>query len=535
MTARDIITRILAGIAVILIGIGINYVFLPAWNFQSGGMFGYIIIIAVIAAVAFFLAEAFEGVPFLTIISTAIAILFFVVWIIACITSSRLFNATKYQSLIKIEDGSFENDVVANNIQDIAVVDINTAKKLGDRTMAALQNPSWYELDNEYNLIIYQGKQYRISCINYGGFFEYNKAKSHGIPGYVLVNAITQEAQLVTLDSAIQYSPSAFFDKDLTRHLRDQYPSYIFGKSFFEIDEDGNPYWITSVKKSTIGLFGGKKEESFIITDACTGKSAEYLTDELPEWIDHAFDLNYLMDMVYCNYEYINGFFNFSKTGVNRTAYFYRDSEFPGYNTTISSDGIVFYTSVTPANTAESILGFIFANPRTGVVKFYSCSGAEESSAQAAAEGLVQNLGYDATFPTIINVDGNPTYFMVLKDGAGLIQRYALCNVSNYTQVFQASTLEETLKGFRLLIGTDDELQEEKELITTTGVIEFIDTAELDGYTYFYFTFTGNDNLYMSSIQNSNRQVLLTVGSIVTIEYMEYSEKGVYIVKTINF
>lgn len=539
MEARSVVSRLVALVMIVFIGVGINYLFLPAWNMKDEGMYGFLIFMFVIGAVLFALVEVIwmdDDSLIIAIICGVIGAIIFVFLIFSSITSSPFFNVSKYQSLIEIEEGNFGQEVMANNIQNIAVVDVDTAKKLGDRTIATLQNPSWYELDDEYNLIMYNGKQYRISCINYGGLFEYNKAKSYGIPGYVLVDAINQEAQLVTLDSPIRYSPSACFANNLTRHLRNQYPSYIFGKSFFEIDEDGNPYWITSVKRPNIGLFGGKKEESFIITDACTGKSTEYVADKLPEWVDHAFDLNYLMKMVYYNYEYINGFFNFSKTGINRTSYYYRDSSFDGYNTTISSDGIVFYTGVTPANTAESILGFIFANPRTGIVKFYSCSGAEESSAQAAAEGLVQNLGYKATFPTIINVDGNPTYFMVLKDGAGLIQRYALCNVSNYTQVFQASTLEETLNGFRSMIGTIDEPQEEQvDLMSVSGEVEVLHTAEIDGYTYFYFTLIGDENLYMSSIENSNRQVLLQVGTKVNIEYTESSEKGVYIVKTINF
>ena len=536
---RGIVSRLVALVVVILMGAGINYLFLPAWNIRDEGVYGFLIFMSIIATLIFFITEfvvADDDYHFMTIISGAIVAFVFLALIIGAAISSPFFNASKYQSLIEIKDGNFEDEVVANNINEIAVVDVNTAKKIGDRTIAGLQNPSWYELDDEYNLIIYNGKQYRISCINYGGLFEYNKAKNYGIPGYVLVDAITQEAQLVTLDASIRYSPSAYFANNLTRHLRNQYPSYILGKSFFEINEDGKPYWITSVKKPTIGLFGGKREESFIITDACTGKNTEYVADELPEWVDHAFDLDYLMQMIYYNYEYINGFFNFSKTGVNRTSYFYKDSKFAGYNTTMSTDGIVFYTGVTPANTAESILGFVLANPRTGVVKFYTCSGAEESSAQAAAEGLVQNLGYKATFPTIINVDGNPTYFMVLKDGAGLIQRYALCNVSNYTQVFQASTLEETLNGFRAMIGTSDEPQEEPvEAMFTSGDVEFIYTAEIDGYTYFYFTLVGDRDLYMSSIENSNKQVLLQVGTKVDIEYTESSEKGVYIVNSINF
>lgn len=538
MTTKSIVSRLVAFLVILIFGFLLNYLFLPAWNIHSLGFLLFLFFVFILALISFGIIESFLGeVRIGTMISIGGIAIIALLGIIAFFTSAQIFHASSYRSLINIKDGNFAEEVVtADNIQNISVVDVETAQKVGDRTIAALDNPSWYEVDNEYNLIIYKGEQYRLSPINYGGFFKYLNASTHGIPGYVLVNSITQEATLVTLDSPIRYSPSAYFSYYLTRHLRNQYPAYIFGTSFFEIDDDGNPYWITSVKTPTIGLVGGQKESSFVITDACTGESTEYTVENLPEWIDHAFDLSYLMNLVYYKYEYINGFFNFSSTGVNRTSYNYRSEDFVGYNTTLSTDGVVFYTGVTPANNAESVLGFILANPRTGVVKFYDCSGAEESSAQAAVQGLVQNLGYVATFPTIINVDGKPTYFMTLKDNAGLIQRYALCDVANYTQAFQASTLEETLAGYRKILGTEVTSQEEPiETLSVSGEIEFLYTAEIDGYTYFYFTLVDSNNLYMSSIENSNRQVLLQVGTIVKVEYTKSSEDGVYIVKSISF
>ena len=544
----NFISRIVAFFATILVGIVVNYIFLPAWSFNSSAFYFYLLIMAIVAILFFGIADRFDEIYIPTIICVIITGIILLTLIIGWFTSCTLFHAMRYQSLIEIEEGNFAEEVVSNNIDEIAVVDVATAQRLGDRTIASLENPSWYDVDNEYNLILYNGKQYRLSPINYGGFFKYNRAKAAGIPGYVLVDAITQEANLITLENPIKYSPSAYFSYDLTRHLRNQYSNYVFGKSFFEIDEEGNPYWITSVKETNIGLFGGKTENSFIITDACTGESTEYSVEDLPEWVDHAFDLEYLMDMIYYNYEYINGILNFSKTGVNRTSYYYSDSDFAGYNTTISSDGIVFYTSVTPANAAESINGFILASPRTGILKYYSCFGAEESSAQAAAEGLVQNLGYTATFPTVVNIDGTPTYFMTLKDGAGLIQRYAFCNVENYSIVVQDYTLEGAINSYRVRIGTLDtsvidasensittESNEgvEFQTISTFGEITSLYTAEIGGYTYYIFTLANDTNLYMSSIENNYRQVLLQVGTNVNIEYVTESE--IMLVKSIEF
>ena len=177
-------------------------------------------------------------------------------------------------------------------------------------------------------------------------------------------------------------------------------------------------------------------------------------------------------------------------------------------------------------------------NPRTGEVKKYDCAGAEESSAQASAESLVQDLRYTSTFPTVINVDGNETYLMFLKDKAGLVQRYALCNIKNYTKVVQAETLEEALKLYKEKLGVipnTDKTENTEETLEAEGKINNLYQVQVEGTTYYYFTIDDKSDLYMSSIKNSNKQVFLKEGTNVAIKYQKTSEEGVFIVKEIKF
>lgn len=556
-----IVWRLVGLAATVGIGAGINYLALPAWNLRSEGLWVFLFFVFLIGAGIqllidwLFVRDEYDlkVKDFLSsIIGGSLTAVMLLVLIVGGLTSAQMFNASKYQKMIEITEGNFDEDINRiENTDNISIVDMETAKSVGDRTVGSIKNATWYEVNDEYNLIKYKGKQYRISSLEYGGYFKSQKAKYEGIPGYVLVNTSTQEAKFVELEEGIKYSPSAYWSFDLRRHIRSQYSSYLFGKSFFEIDEEGNPYWITAVKTPTIGLFRGKTEESFIITNAITGKSEEYKTKDLPEWVDHAFDLSYLMSVAEYNLKYQNGYWNslFSKTGVLRTSYSYQsgrdtdgdgdtDIHYEGYNTTITSDGdIVFYTGLTPASKAESNVGFILANPRTGVITRYTCSGAEESSAAASAESLVQDLKYVATFPTIMNVDGHETYFMLLKDKAGLVQRFALCNVENYTKVVQADTLDEALRLYRVKLGitTEETEKPQEELLKTEGNIQNLYQAQLDGCTYYYFTLERSTDLYMSSIKNSSKQVMLKVGTKVSIEYAKTSEEGVYKVSKIQF
>lgn len=529
----------ISGVITILLGLLLNYLFMPAWTFRSAGMWGFLLLMAFIwlcisAILDYFVDEDY----FNTGIFGAICVIIVLVLIIGGLTSAEMFNAYNYHKMVSIPESNFAEDVpTVSDSTPIFIVDMATAQHLGDRTIGSIKNATWYEVSNEYNLIKYQGGYYRISALEYGGYFKYQKAKHSGIPGYVLVDVTNQEAQYVELEEPIQYSPSGHFSHLLNRHLRNSYPSYMFGKSFFEIDEEGTPYYITSVETPTIGLFGGKTVTSFILTNAVTGQNKEYFPEDLPEWVEHAYGIDYLMRITNYNQLYVNGWWNslFGQTGVNQTSYQYKSNSFTGYNTTIDSNGdIVFYTGVTPANRSETNLGFILANPRTGIINYYVCAGAEESSAQRAAESLVQNMGYSATFPTILNVNGAETYFMLLKDKAGLVQRYALCNMQDYTKVVQAETLEEAVTLYnQKLLGTPPSASNEQT--TKVGTISNLYQAEIEGYTYYYFTLEGSTGLYMSSIVNSNKQVLLSIGTKVSITYVASSEEGVYMVTKIQF
>lgn len=538
MLENRFVRLLISGVITFLLGLGMNYLWMPVWALRSAEMWLFIAVVAFIGACISGLLDYFIDDSYIsTFIFGGACVISIVILIVGWFTSAEMFNAKKYHNIVSISEANFSEDVPElSESTPIFIVDMATAQHLGDRTVGSIKNATWYEVSNEYNLIKYQNGYYRISALEYGGFFKYQDAKHTGIPGYVLVDVTNQEAKYVELEDTIKYSPSGHFSHLLKRHLRSAYPSYMFGKSFFEIDEEGTPYYITSVETPTIGLYGGKSVTRFILTNAITGQNNEYTTETLPEWVEHAYSISYLMNVTNYHQIYVDGWLNsnFSKTGVNQTSYQYIFGSSAGYNTTIDSNGdIVFYTGVTPANRTETNLGFILANPRTGAINYYVCAGAEESSAQNAAESLVQNMGYNATFPTILNVDGAETYFMLLKDKAGLVQRYALCNIKDYTKVVQAETLEEAVFLYKQkLLGTVVSSSEEQ---TKTGKISNLYQAEIEGYTYYYFTLGGSTNLYMSSIVNSNKQVLLNVGTEVSITYVASSEKDVYMVTKIQF
>ena len=570
--SREMLKALLisGGIIVVLAAI-INYLAIPAWNIHSSGLWWFFLaLMAILGVVVLIVCFVNEDDGIVLGITWAIIGGYGLLFAIFGIASSAMVNSHKLHDIaqVTVVEGNAMDDFadlsVIESQETLPLVDWNTAKVLGDKKLAGLQHASWYDVSNEYNLIKYQGKYYRLSTIDYADdFFKWNKAQYDGVPGYVLVpvtpenGVVAQEAILVTLENPILYTPNAYWSHDLSRHLRNQYPSYMFDCSFMEIDEKGAPYWVTGVFTPSAGLFGGKVVKSFILTNAQTGASQEYAVDDAPDWIDHIYSLDYLMEIAKWHYGYGNGFLNetFGQANVLRTSYYFRDkhssapfANFFGYSSIIDKDGqVCFYTGLTAANAAESNLGWLIVDISTGEMKQYNVVGAEESSAQGAVEQLVQEKGYEATFPLPVNICGEASYLMCLKGKAGLVQSYAICNMANNIIAVQAETLPEAIRLYKAKLTGAEEEPETSSVdkgtetappvptkppvpgIDGSGTISEVYTAELDGTTQFYYVIDGE--LYRSAITVNERQILLKKGDTITFKY--YSDGNIRVIISI--
>ena len=562
LETSSVVSRIVAGVVTIIFAVFLNWLFLPAWNIRSEGLWWYFIVVGIFALIPFKIADHVtedntnsSGIVALTIAVIAI------IGIIGIVVSSKVVNAVKYSNLIAIEEGNFENEIqsisTVEEARDFSLLDVQTAQKLGNRSLSEIDKVSQFEVDGEYNLISYEDKQYRLSPLEYTSVFK--AMNNESIPGYVLVDSETEESHLVQLDNEIRYAPSDIFSQDLKRHLRGKYPSYIFDKFQFDIDDKGEAYYIAPVLKPTIGFFGGNIVQSFVIVNANSGECEEYLPEDLPKWVDHAYSLDYLMGLAESYYQYKGGFWNtvFSKINVRKISYSYRgenvnedddedENEFVGYNSIMTKDGVQFFTCVVSVSNDESALGFILANSKTGEITYYDCAGAEESTAQLQAESLYQNYGYKSSYPLMVSVDGVPTYVISLKDKSKINKAFVMINVENYTVSASGKTLEDALLQYREEIFgektlTPEDLTEETteevktETKSTSGTITELYQATQYGTTQFFFVLEGDDNLYISPISNNSRQVQMSVGSNISIDYyMSPNEELVGIVSKIE-
>ena len=505
---------------VILAGI-YYYAAIPAINIHSSETWFFIMIFLVILAVLYLGRKKLNRyeVRESKVVKGFLGVIVFlgVVYLLGTLFSSPVINAKKYQKLMTVKEGEFTKDVDELSFDKIPLLDKDTAALLGDRKMGSMVDMvSQFEVDDIYTQINYRDKPVRVSPLRYANPIKWLTNQSDGIPAYIRIDMATQTTELVKLEKGMKYSTSEYFNRNIYRHLRFKYPTYIFNDLSFEIDDDGVPYWVCPVKKFNIGLFGGETIGRVVLCNAITGETVDYAIDEVPEWIDRAYSADLLVQL----YDYYgslkHGFFN-SVLGQKDCL---KTTE--GYNYLAIDDDVWVYTGVTSVSGDQSNVGFVLMNQRTMETKYYAIEGATESSAMNSAQGEVQDLGYKAAFPLLLNISGEPTYFIALKDEAGLVKKYAMVNVHKYQVVAIGDTVNECEERYQELLlkeGIQVEEEDTRETQTLTGKITKIAQGVVDGNSHYYIMIEGSEDIFDVSVVDYIDIIKYDVGQEITVEY----------------
>ena len=516
------------------------YLILPAINVQYPGFWWMIILgLGSSILISVFFGELGNYDTPRSWITLGIIVLLIVILLIFMLLSSQVCAASKFEDIAQIKtDGIFSDDIPAiDSSDDIPTIDKATAQKLGDRSMGAMAKYiSQYEVSNEYNLICYNGKYYRVSPLMYGSNFKAHSNRNVGIPGYVLVDVYTGKVELVELEGeeTIRYAPSAIFGNDLTRYLRSKYPTKVFAEANFEIDDEGIPHYIVPTLKVNAGVFGAPSIDTVLIVNAVNGDVQEYSIDKVPEWVDNVYDVTRIMQEIDWKYSLVHGAINLSDRDVRKTSYEFDKRQYYA----IPKDGHVYiYTGVTSAGSDESNIGFLLINMRDGKATYYADPGAEESSAQTSALGLIPGMAYSAGPVMLVNINEEQTYFFALKDSQLLVKKYALVNKTDYTIVVVEDTIEKAVDVYQEklgLVSTEPVVEAPIETKTVTGIVSSVYEVTMNGNTMFIIYLDGKNEIYVSSITNSFEQpARLIIGATVTMNYCV--ENGTNIVNKITF
>ncbi len=523
-------------VVTLIIGAIYFYLALPAINLHSRELYVFVGFLCVVYFICALItsginldrAEGARGYfKFIKTQCLPIGILFallIVVAIIGSIISWPIFRAGAYRDLLTVQTGDFAPDVAEVSYNEIPMLDEQSAERLGDRKLGELSDMvSQFEVSDDYTQINYLGRPVRVTYLRYGDFFKWLNNRAEGLPAYIRIDMVTQEVEVERLSNlglgGIRYSPSELFNRKLERHLRFNYPTFMFTSPTFEINEEGHPYWVCPKLEMTIGLFGGQDIDGAVLVDAITGECDYLAADQIPTWVDRVYLADLIMEQYDYHGTYVNGFFNslFGQKDVTVTT--------EGYNYIAMSDDVYMYTGVTSVSGDQSNIGFLLSNQRTKETVYYAAPGAVEESARNSAQGMVQDLGYKATWPLLLNVAGEPTYFMSLKDASQLVKQYAMVNVAQYQIVATGVTVAECESNYlKLLTASGITSEEELPQTEVTGVVDEIRTMVIEGTTYFCIRLRGEEVFYAISASAYPETVTLEVGERVTIEHEVVAE-----------
>ncbi|HFI0126899.1 TPA: hypothetical protein ACGO9G_001317 [Streptococcus suis] len=431
------------------------------------------------------------------------------------IFNSPIFRAKDYAAVISVTDADFKSDFPETDISKLALLDRASAEKIGDTYLGTIDKVSQFGISDDYRQITIGQQPFRVSPLEYKSFWKWLSNHQDGIGYYVKVNQTTGKAELAKLSKSMHYSDSEYLFNDTMRHLRLQYPTTIFGKPSFEVDDQGNPYYIATTYQPKFGL-SSNDPTGAIVLDAVTGESKEYSLAEIPEWVDRVYSASNVISRVDHHYTYQNGFWNtiFSQTGVKHTT----DS----YNYISIGSDIYLYTGITSATADSSNLGFILVNMRTREITNYKLASATETAAQESAEGEVQEKGYQATAPSLVKLADTAYYLVSLKDDAGLVKSYALVDAEDYQQVTVNNDVanlisQVTGRDATSLAGlSTNESGEVEEAEVISGKVEALGSQMIAGSTVYYIQSEGQIYKVKATEDSTDKLPFIKVGDSFT-------------------
>lgn len=533
---KKIVRNVLIALLVLLAAFLYYYITLPAINIHSVGTWAFVLVGIVFVSIFSAVRKTFREHERIDLrrgsinigfkpgvfakIGLGIAGALLLILAIGSVLSSPIVNAKKYQKLMSVEERNFTEDISQVDYNTIPILDKDSAALLGDRKMGSMVDMvSQFEVSDDYSQINVNNRPVRVTPLVYASPVKWLTNQSEGIPAYIKIDMATQDTECVKLDKPIKYSKAEYLNRNIYRHLRFKYPTYIFSDQiFFEIDDEGTPYWICPVKKFNIGLFGGETIGKVVVCNAQTGDCDSYDIEDVPQWIDKVYQAELLMELYDYNGTLKHGYFNsvLGQKDCLKTT--------DGYNYIALGDDVWVYSGVTSVSGDQSNVGFVLMNQRTMETRFYKIEGATENSAMSSAEGQVQNLGYTATFPLLLNISGEPTYFMALKDDAGLVKMYAMVNIQKYQWVATGDSIKECEKAYRQLLknnGISAAASEDRKEIS--GRIKNLLPVTIEGNSHIYFSLEEREEIFDVDLTNTDLLNIITysIGDEIKISYLE--------------
>ncbi|XLQ20153.1 MAG: hypothetical protein ACKUBY_00030 [Candidatus Moraniibacteriota bacterium] len=443
--------------------------------------------------------------------------------ILPFVTSFAGFHSDEYRNLIgTIEQGVFSTDTAPVDTSHVRRVDHAMAVKLADKRLGEDMGLGSRVEIGKMSIQTVKGQLYWVGPLNHSKFFRWFSHKS-GTPGYVIVSATNEnDVKLVQkIDGKklqLRYNKGAFWSDDPHRYIYNRgYSTIGLTDWTFEINDEGRPFYVVTTYEKAVG-YCGNNATGIVLLDVQTGDIKSFSIENAPDWVDRIQPESFITSQLDDWGEYVHGWWNslFANQDVlNATK---------GMSLVYGDDGHSYwYTGMQSDGADEGTVGFVLVNTRTKKAKMYRQAGATETAAKGSAEGEVQEKGYHATFPILYNIGGRPTYFMTLKDDAGLVKASAFVSVENYNIVGVAATAREAQRNYRRALLSKGNAIAPGVSITqysiTGKVLRIAQEPTKSGVTYYFFVEGQENKLFAASIGLSAEVVITQPNDNVKLSF----------------
>lgn len=515
-TGQQVPLMWIAGLALLFM-IGI-FVFYYITNLDRNPSSLWLIGLVVTAAGAFLsvgLERKIKGVLFLILLLLGVYM-----------ATAFLFNANEKFDVSKMEQ---KVEIKAFDEKETpASVPPQFARNKMKKSFGQVPNTSYYELGS-LQIQKVNGEYVYIAPVEFSDFFKWIRAGS--TPGYFTLSATDSSANPKFVKTEMVYTPSSYFNKEIERHIRLQYPDLIFyGGTQLEINDDGKPYYIQTYG-DFISARNGFKASGVVVVDAKTGATKKYALDQVPAFIDGAVspEAVSLQNSYFGNY--IHGFWNsmFGKSDVKLPS---DEGTEANVSPVFDSKGDMYYFTdfTSPKEGVDSMLGYALTNARTGKATYYT-GNLEESymDSQGALQIIEKRFiekKWKGRMPILYNFYGEASWLTPVLDSNGFLQNYFIVSAANPEIAAYASTPNEALRAYKTALqkggGTvnSSSKQEKKE---ATGKVKRVYKEKTGDYTTVTFLLDDGKSYTMSS-EKEPLVIYLKEGDQVTMKYTDTGE-----------
>ncbi|SER84040.1 hypothetical protein [Salipaludibacillus aurantiacus] len=417
------------------------------------------------------------------------------------------------------------------NEEHIPVVSRRYAEYRSDVLMGQLDNPAFYNLGSTRIQRVNESL-YWITPIEYDGFFRWYR--SNHAPGYIMVSAENPREEPELVLTEMTYVPSGFFHENLERHVRSQHPDVVMLDTTFEIDSEGNPYYIVS--------FGHYTEfrrvadvDGVIIVDPASGETEMFEKNEVPEWVNRVYPPHIAEERNDWFGIYKQGMVNrfFGREGLTQPT---RWGDVDAVTGVVNEDlQLSWFTDHMRLQSegqeaSRSMVGFTMFDTRTGELRYFrDASGSLNGrTAMDLAERTFRRDDYIGGTPSLYNIYGQYTWVVPLMDRNNVHRQTMLVNARDENIYGYGESKREAFGAYQLELSSrvDDDVVpgEYTEMVELTAEVERVYKWDREDNVTVRILLEGEDRIFTVNASSYPRAVFIEPGDEISISFIDTGE-----------